>query len=423
MKPHTWRGRWATLLATAVALAGCRSDPAADRRSPLAAPGSAAEPALLPTAGTVVVVGDSVTWGDHYLRYIEIVARSQPRWRDVVFVNRGVRGATVRTTLQRIERDVVALHPRQVIVMLGLNDGGYRPPSRGRREEYIAGMTRLIRKIRHGTDASILLSTTTAMALERYDDRIYNRALAQMARALVALGRRQGVPVADLFSFFHERLTDASERPGAPRLMRDDRHPSPAAHLLIAAFLLAHLAPAVAGPPPVRTLRWPTGSDRAELSRAQRAIVALPAELRSAAALLPRHMRFDRHVVRVRGLPGPARLRAGSWVSGPFGARRWARGVDLGQIDGSPWSRRTRRLDRLLARRWAWEHYLWDPRGSGPQAYATIAGGPPPAGVSPDKARGALRRLRSRIRALLSADVRPVVVELASAPDSRPDQR
>ena len=89
-------------------------------------------PFALRDGDRVVFYGDSITQDGAYARFVEEYVRTRfPRW-DVRFYNAGVGGDTVRgggagPIDVRLERDVVAFKPTVVTIMLGMNDGGYKP--------------------------------------------------------------------------------------------------------------------------------------------------------------------------------------------------------------------------------------------------------------------------------------------------------
>ena len=99
------------------------------------APALAAEapaPFALRDGDRVVFYGDSITQDGAYARFVEEYVRTRfPQW-DIRFYNAGVGGDTVRgggagPIDVRLERDVIAFKPTVVTIMLGMNDGGYKP--------------------------------------------------------------------------------------------------------------------------------------------------------------------------------------------------------------------------------------------------------------------------------------------------------
>ncbi len=64
--------------------------------------------------GSVVLLGDSITqgWGDDFSGYFP----------GLKVANRGISGDTTRGVLIRLQEDVLALHPRAVVLLIGTND-------------------------------------------------------------------------------------------------------------------------------------------------------------------------------------------------------------------------------------------------------------------------------------------------------------
>src|SRR5258708_15673000 len=80
----------------------------------------------------VVFFGDDITEDGQYARAVEeYVATRFPAW-NVDFFYAGVSGDRVGGGEAcpidvRLDRDVIAAHANVVMIMLGMNDGGYRP--------------------------------------------------------------------------------------------------------------------------------------------------------------------------------------------------------------------------------------------------------------------------------------------------------
>jgi acyl-CoA thioesterase-1 len=193
----------------------------------------AAEPAAavtLPERGNVVFLGDSITWQNLYVGYVEaFLVRAFPE-RQLTMINHGVRGDTVADVLARVDDDVVPHDPALVVIMLGMNDGGFGPPSGILLSRYLRGMERLIEALRARTKAQLLLMTPTCVTPIDADHRTYNEMLAVMSRELIVLGTKHRVEVLDV----HTRFV-ADFR---PELMADPLHPGPKGHALVARWLL-----------------------------------------------------------------------------------------------------------------------------------------------------------------------------------------
>lgn len=116
--------RW-TLAAMALVLAGCGSEP---------------EIANLDSTGTAIVaLGNSITYGygvPSEQTYPALLSEAL----DVEIINAGRNGDTTASGLQRLERDVLDLDPRIVIVELGGNDFLNKVP----REETFANLDRIV---------------------------------------------------------------------------------------------------------------------------------------------------------------------------------------------------------------------------------------------------------------------------------------
>lgn len=71
----------------------------------------------------IVFVGDSITEGWHTLK-------EDFAGLDIKVVNRGIGGDTTPNLLYRLRDDVLSLHPRAMVVMIGTNDlGEHTPPA------------------------------------------------------------------------------------------------------------------------------------------------------------------------------------------------------------------------------------------------------------------------------------------------------
>ncbi|HEU0010688.1 MAG TPA: GDSL-type esterase/lipase family protein, partial [Verrucomicrobiae bacterium] len=62
----------------------------------------------------IVLLGDSITqgWGEDFSAWFD----------GLKIANRGISGDTTRGVLIRLKEDVLALHPRAVVVLIGTND-------------------------------------------------------------------------------------------------------------------------------------------------------------------------------------------------------------------------------------------------------------------------------------------------------------
>ena len=197
----------------------------------------------------VVFYGDSITQNGDYARFVEAYARSRfPEWK-LHFYNAGVGGDTVRgggagDIAVRMERDVIRLNPTVVTIMLGMNDGRYRPLDPATlaafRDGYLAMVTKL--KAALPRVRLYLIRPSSFDDFSRPPDFSpgYDQVLRQLGEDVAAIGHEQQVSVVDFGTCLEQgiRRVAAQNRDLARQLLPDRVHPSPAAHLVMGAALL-----------------------------------------------------------------------------------------------------------------------------------------------------------------------------------------
>jgi lysophospholipase L1-like esterase len=197
----------------------------------------------------VVFYGDSITQDGGYGRLVEeYVATRFPAW-DVRFDNAGVGGDTVKGGGQgpidvRLERDVIALRPSVVTIMLGMNDGGYKPFDPTTLAAFGEGYTAIVRKLQQalpGVRLTLIRSSPfddvarPPQFQPGYDDAL--RRLGCYVMTLAARERATAVDFRDPLNAGVGALVKASPDL-APLLLPDRVHPSGAGHLVMGATLL-----------------------------------------------------------------------------------------------------------------------------------------------------------------------------------------
>jgi lysophospholipase L1-like esterase len=216
------------------------------------APAVAGEP-LAPFAlkdgDRVVFYGDSITQEGGYARFVEEYVRTRfPHW-DIRFYNAGVGGDTVDGGWAgpvdvRLERDVIALKPTVVTIMLGMNDGGYKPFDPMTLATFGEGYRAIVAKLQRSLPEVRL----TFIRSSPFDDVArppqfapgYDDALRRLGCYVTTLGAREKAIVVDFRDPVNAGIAGIlKDDPDLARQVVPDRvHPGPAGHIVMGATLL-----------------------------------------------------------------------------------------------------------------------------------------------------------------------------------------
>jgi len=365
---------------------------------------TAAEPDL-PEGGTVLLLGDSITWQNMYAVLVESYLRRRYPEKMLKVINRGLRGDTAGGALSRLERDVVPFDPDLVVVMLGMNDGGMKGHNRGLLRRYLRDMNRLIDALQRRTRARLLLVTPTTVdpISERW--REYNEMLQAMSAGLMELARQKKVPALDLNSHFRRYSRNALKLTPPVLLMNDALHPGPAGHLLIADHLLRVLDPGV------KRKNWtrirvdgaaPRGKAHAFDLVHDHLNVYLPARMLPGGRLASFDARWNQDALWVAGLKGRFRLRIGNRVLGEFSGDLLSAGVSVDVFEASPWVEEARRVHQLIWSKWRLQYFLWDPQARGLDALRDVGGRElADHSLGREEARERLGRIEAELRSVI----------------------
>lgn len=212
----------------------------------------------------VLFYGDSITEQRYYPVAIETYIRTRFPDLRIKFMNSAVGGATVKGNWTApidlsLERDVFPFKPTIITIMLGMNDGHYRPLTPAIFDVYKKGYRHIIRSLqKHLAGVKIVLIEPTP-----WDDITrppsyphnpehrpggYDSVLRQFGRFLQELGAQEHVTVVD----FHKPLimllksAEQSDPTLAAEIIPGRIHPSPSTELVMAQELLkAWNAPAL----------------------------------------------------------------------------------------------------------------------------------------------------------------------------------
>ena len=215
----------------------------------LAAPPEAPAAFALRDGDRVVFYGDSITQDGAYARFVEEYVRTRfPRW-DVRFYNAGVGGDTVRgggagPIDVRLERDVVAFRPTVVTIMLGMNDGGYKPFDPTTLATFGEGYRAIVAKLQQALPGVRL----TFIRSSPFDDVArppqflpgYDDALRRLGCYVTTLGAKEKATVVDFRVPLNAGIAAVlKDNPELARQVLPDRvHPGPAGHVVMGATLL-----------------------------------------------------------------------------------------------------------------------------------------------------------------------------------------
>jgi lysophospholipase L1-like esterase len=338
------------------------------------------------TGDVVSVIGDSITAGRRWHRYIHDYHVTRFPSRRVSFANAGISGDTAGGVLRRLERDVLVARPTVAVFLLGMNDVGRGDYDVGMpataetlasREQSLEGfrtnMRTLSGRLRaNGVRGLIYCSPTP------YDETAVTRKTNTLVGVNAGLGRCGAIlrEVAAEFNGefvdFHGPMTDlnvqAQRTNAAASIVGWDRiHPGVEGQMVMAyLFLKAQGMPAIvssvaldAGQPAVLES---LNAEVSQLSATATQLVftalerALPwpveAEARKALATLPFEKDLNQQLLRVAGLkPGVYRLAIDDAVVGDFAAAELAQGINLAFREETPQYRQAQAVQALLEQR------------------------------------------------------------------------
>jgi len=203
----------------------------------------------LKNGDTVVFYGDSITAQNLYNQWVELYTVTRFPSMRVHFYGAGVGGDRVSGGIggaidERLSRDVFSHKPTVVTVMLGMNDGGYRPPSEEIDATYTMGYEHLLESI-HAHEPGTRI---TLLGPSPFDDVTrpaefaggYNAVMVHFADVDQALAKKFGCAYVSL----NPPVVAALERgkaldPLVSKLLLPDRvHPEMLVHWVMAETLL-----------------------------------------------------------------------------------------------------------------------------------------------------------------------------------------
>jgi lysophospholipase L1-like esterase len=217
----------------------------------------AQSPFYLKDGDRVVFYGDSITDQRLYTTFVETFVLTRFPSLDVRFIHSGwggdrVTGGQGGRIDVRLARDVFAHKPTVVTVMLGMNDGHYRPFEQPIYNRFIEGYDRLITTLK----TELPRARLTVIQPSPYDDVTrppfeggsYNAVMLRFGAFIRQVATREHLTFADFNSDLVRvlRKVNAEDAKAALQLIPDRVHPTAAGHLVMTqALLKAWQAPAL----------------------------------------------------------------------------------------------------------------------------------------------------------------------------------
>ncbi|MEM0925582.1 MAG: SGNH/GDSL hydrolase family protein [Planctomycetota bacterium] len=325
------------------------------------------------TAGDCVIfLGDSITHQRLYTQYIEDFFITRFPETPLRFHNAGISGDLAWDALQRLDRDVLSKKPALVTILLGMNDGRYRPFDREVFDTYRQDMTLLLDRL---GEAGVVVSPITptmfdavaakAASKKRPRDPAvlseYNAALAYFGNWLRDLSDERGLHSIDMFGPLNQLTREKRKDDPTFTYIADAVHPGPSGQLIMAHSWLSDLG--MRGPVSNITL-VPTpkgyrarvsGGEITELSDQDGEISftflakslpwVTPPETAAAATQLRLDHRFSREGFQVHGLaPGKYELTIDDISIGVFTQTQLAAHIELQRFPETPQSVQANRV-------------------------------------------------------------------------------
>ncbi len=335
----------------------------------------------------VVFYGDSITDQRLYTVFTETFVRTRFPGLDVKFVHSGwggdrVTGGGGGIVDLRLRRDVAPYKPTVVTIMLGMNDGRYRPFDQSIFDWYTTGYKEMIRQLKELAPGVRI----TAIRPSPYDEVTrapmagggYNPVLVKFGDFLQELAAKEGMTVADLNTPVVRMLEQAKATNAelAQRILPDRVHPGASGHLIMAGALLkAWGAPGVVSVVEIDAAAGKVAAQEntavsalktgAALSwtQADRAL-PMPVDFNDAAtALAVKSSDFqqtlNRETLKVTGLkPGYYALRIDGLQVNVFTAEQLAAGLDLTALP-TPMLDQARKVHQLTLKRTGVHNVRW----------------------------------------------------------------
>ncbi len=335
----------------------------------------------------VVFYGDSITDQRLYTTFVETFVLTRYPRLPVRFVHSGwggdrVTGGGGGRIDNRLERDVLVYKPTVMTVMLGMNDGNYKPFDEATFQVFCDGYEHIVKFMKDAIPGLRM----TVIDPSPYDDVTreplfpggYNAVLLKYGEYLRTFAQRNNLDFADL----NTRLVKALERANAMdpakalKILPDRVHPGASGHLLMAASLLETWG----ATPTVTTVEIDAAAVKVKdavnttvsgleskdsLSWTQKdEALPMPIARNDATMMLAVEAsdfreKFNQETLRVTGLDAPAYwLTINGRTIGKFTGEALATGVNLAEFD-TPMMQQAAQVHALTLKRTEIHNFRW----------------------------------------------------------------
>ena len=214
--------------------------------------------AVIEPKSTIVVPGDSITYQAHFTEYLRTFFDTRYPAQSIKIINAGIPGHRADDGIARFDHDVAKWNPDWVMIMFGMNDGGYETLSSDDRfAEYQNNMQQLVAMTRT-IDANPIIISPTPFDYQTSQNRQtddsyrfrgksfaadYDKTLSVYTSWCRKLADQEKLIFINLHAALNEHLR--KERDSNPffTLMPDAIHPDPSGHVLMAYTILNRLKP------------------------------------------------------------------------------------------------------------------------------------------------------------------------------------
>lgn len=305
---------------------------------------------------SLVFFGDSITHQCLYTQYVEDYFYTRYPDRRIHFHNSGVSGDRCDDALIRFEQDVTPFKPKYVTVLLGMNDGAYRPFDQKKFDLYEKGVIDAVKKIQAIGATPILMTPTMydARAARMANDgsetptfRYYNSVLAYYGALLREISYRQGLGFVDMYTPLNDITLEQRKKNPQFTLIKDSVHPGAPGQVVMATAILdglhsnslvssIHIQASEGGAATTTALNGEATDVKAVADGVTFSFLAkalpwvLPAEAMPGFELSHAGHRFSRETLRVSGLPaGDYQVLIDGQGVGLYPQLDLARGIEL----------------------------------------------------------------------------------------------